>query len=179
MKQLLGRDLDRLSWHQAEPVRLERELAAMAEVAPGLVWDPGLSAGGAWSGPLPLWPFDRASPAGLDQAVPTPMHAIIRPFAAHPAVEPCVYPLDPSPSVAYRTAHTWHLRGDGSLCLLQVASDWTGRDLCAQLAIKASGWYLEYRLLDAGIVSKMTLGGIAATAKYDAFLHRLIDNRAA
>ena len=75
-------------------------------------------------------------------------------------------------------AHDWHVRGDGSLCLLQVPADWTGRRPVADLAIKAAGWHLEYLLMEAAIVPKMTLGGIATSQKYDAFLTRLIKQAA-
>lgn len=179
MKQLLGDDLPRIAWYDAEPGRLAVELAAMHAIAADLEWRHGATSGaGEWAGPLPLWPFARPMPAGLDRAISERFRVVITLDEAHPATEPSIHPVQPTPSVHHRLAHRWHVRGDGSLCLLQVPADWTGREPVADLAVKAAGWYLEYLLLEAGIVSTMTLGGIAVSPKYDAFLTRLIKQAA-
>jgi hypothetical protein len=177
MSILTGKDLAVEPWYTAEPARFARDRAAVSAIAPGLHWDPLMGDAGAWTGALPLWPFDRPEPLGLRTAVERGLVVSIEPRQAHPAVEPSVYPKDPEPSVGYRTMHNWHLRGDGSLCLLQLASDWTARESVADLAVMASGWYLEYLLMDDGIVRTMTLGGIASSRKYDAFLKRYVSRQ--
>lgn len=174
MKRLSGRGLPRVRWHEAEPERLAAELAAMDAVAPALEWDfDGPYGGGAWVGELPLWPFERAMPVGLDLAITERFRVAITLDQSFPATEPSVHPINPEPSIQHRLDHSWHLRGDGCLCLLQVPADWTGRDHAADLAIKAAGWYLEYLLLEAGLVKTMSLGGLAASMRYDAFVTRL------
>jgi len=177
MRRLIGDGLAEIPWYEAEPERLEREVLAMRRVAPDLTWDPVVGEGGGWAGELPLWPFARPQPARLHEAVTKGLGVSIKLRQSHPAVEPGIVPRDPEPSIAYRTMHSWHLRGDGSLCLLQVASDWSGREPVADLATKAAGWHLEYLLMDTGIVQRMTLGGIASSRKYDAFIARYITRR--
>lgn len=61
----------------------------------------------------------------------------------------------------------WHVMGDGSLCLLRNAGEWTGRDLAAELVVKAAGWHLEYLLLEAGAIDAMTVKGIAESDELD------------
>ena len=46
--------------------------------------------------------------------------------------------------------HTWHVNGDGSLCLMQAADDWQPEDTAADLVRKACGWFVEYLLVEAG-----------------------------
>jgi hypothetical protein len=57
--------------------------------------------------------------------------------------------------------------GDGSLCLLQTADLWTGRETAADLVIKASGWFVEYLLMEAGAIERMTLSGLNADISLD------------
>jgi hypothetical protein len=79
---------------------------------------------------------------------------------AYPMVPPVLYPLDPQVDFGVWTLHDWHVNGDGSLCLLQRASDWTGRSPAADLVVKAAGWFLEYLLLERKVRSSMTECGI-------------------
>jgi hypothetical protein len=132
----------------------------MAAVAPGLVWQDDNRAG-AWQGEAPVWPFERLRPAGLDEFLSSARLTIrVQYLQAYPMVPPLVYPLDPEVDFGVWTLHDWHVNGDGSLCLLQRASDWTGRSTAADLVVKAAGWFLEYLLLVRKVRSSMTECGI-------------------
>ncbi len=166
----LRAELAPVRWFEAEPERLEAELAAMTAVAPELTWTED-GEGGGWEGLAPVWPFDRIRPPGLDGFLDGRrfrLRVVCSP--AHPMVAPRVQPLDPEPSLAYRTVHDWHVAGDGSLCLLQSAAAWTGSELAAELVVKAAGWFLEYLLMERGVVTTMSLGGIATTGQFDHLL---------
>jgi hypothetical protein len=39
--------------------------------------------------------------------------------------------------------HDWHVNGDGTVCLFQSASDWTGRDTAAELVVGIWGGALH------------------------------------
>jgi hypothetical protein len=153
-------------WMDAEPRRLEQELEAMAALAPDVKWiavSPELPAGG-WEGDIPKWPFDRDRPdPGLDLLVPDPLTLRVQMKQSFPASPPKLWPLlDPLPDPTYRTQTDWHINGDGSLCLLQTADMWTGRDPAANLVMKAAGWFIEYRLMEEKLAEKMTISGICA-----------------
>jgi hypothetical protein len=163
-------ELGPVRWFEAEPERLLAELTAMTAVAPELTWKED-DQGGGWEGLAPVWPFDRIRPFGLDGFLDGRRFRLrVACSPAHPMVAPRVQPLDPEPSLAYRTAHVWHVTGDGSLCLLQSAAAWTGSELAAELVVKAAGWFLEYLLMDRGVVTTMSLGGIATTSQFDYLL---------
>jgi hypothetical protein len=158
-------------WMEAEPRRLEWEIEAMAAVAPDLTWldvSPELPAGG-WEGTIPKWPFERDRPdPGLDLLVPDPLAVRVEMKQSFPASPPTLWPLlDPPPDPIYRTQTDWHINGEGSLCLLQTADLWTGRDPAADLVAKAAGWFIEYRLMEEELVEKMTINGICADASLD------------
>lgn len=165
-------DLQPICWFEAEPERLEREREAMAASAPDLRWiecSPDLPAGG-FEGDAPAWPFDREPPEpGLSRLLdgrrlPVRMQYL----ESFPAVEPKVWPLlDPAPDPLYRTQATWHVNGDGSLCLLQTADMWTGRETAADLVVKASGWFIEYLMMEAKAIERMTLSGINSDTSLD------------
>lgn len=158
-------------WMDAEPHRLEQELAAMAALAPDLQWidlSPELPAGG-WEGEIPKWPFERDQPEpGLDLLVPAPLAIRVQMKQSFPASPPKLWPLlDPPPDSVHRTQTTWHINGDGSLCLLQTADMWTGRDPAAELVTKAAGWFIEYRLMEEELVDAMTINGICSDPSRD------------
>ncbi len=162
-----------IHWFEAEPQRFARETDKVRRVAPELTWRPNIDAttGGGWVGLGPLWPFSRPRPAGLNEFLNGRrfwMEVACR--AAHPAAAPRIRPLDPEPDLSVRTMQQWHVMGDGSLCLLQNAGDWTGRDLVAELVVKAAGWHLEYLLLEAGAIEAMTVNGIAESDELDHLL---------
>lgn len=164
---------------EAEPARLARERQEMKRVAPDLAWDEDLAAGG-WTGLAPQWPFDRPRPAGLEALLQGRRLMLrVEYTEAFPMVEPRLWPLDPEPPIERRTAHTWHLNGNGSLCLLQSASDWSGRESAADLVVKASGWFIEYLLLERGEIGAMTEAGIHADPSLDPILERYRPRRSA
>ena len=158
-------------WMDAEPRRLEQELEAMAAFAPDLRWidlSPELPAGG-WEGEIPKWPFDRDRPdPGLDLLVPASLAVRVELKQSFPASPPKLRPLlDPPPDPRYRTQTEWHINGDGTLCLLQTADMWTGRDSATELVVKAAGWFIEYRLMEEKLVEAMTINGICSDPSRD------------
>jgi hypothetical protein len=165
-------ELHRIRWFEAEPQRLELEQKAMATCAPDLRWieqSDDLPAGG-WEGDAPIWPFERDAPepgfSRLLDARRLPVR--VEYLESFPAVEPKLWPMiDPPPDPIYRTQHSWHVNGDGSLCLLQTADLWTGRETAADLVVKASGWYIEYLLMEAKVIEQMTLAGIYSDTSLD------------
>lgn len=156
-----------MRWFDAHPDRLGRELEEMSAY-PDLIWDENLTReghqdGGGWAGALPAWPFERPRPPELDAFLAgETFEAVIVCLQGHPAVKPRVYPTNPEPDVGVRTMNAWHVAGDGSLCLSQRAYDWDGSETTAELVPKASGWFLEYLLLDRGLAEAMTEVGIVA-----------------
>jgi hypothetical protein len=163
----------RESWLAAEPERLARERAAMAEVAAEMEWlDEPL---GGWEGRAPMWPFPRPAPAGLDFLLDGGrLRLRVEYSPAFPMVEPRLVPVDPEPPAFHRTDHRWHLNGDGSLCLLQTADTWSGRETAADLLVKASGWFIEYLLLERGLIEGMTENGIYTDDSLDGLIAGLV-----
>ena len=86
---------------------------------------------------------------------------------------PALLPLDPDVPIDRRTAHDWHVAGDGTLCLLQTADDWQPTDTAADFVRKASGWFIEYLLVDGGYCKAMTERGILEDASVDQVLASL------
>lgn len=87
-------------------------------------------------------------------------------------VPPDLYPLDPDVPAHRRTMNRWHVNGDGSLCLMQAADDWQPTDTAADLVAKASGWFIEYLLVDGGDLDAMTQRGVYLNTEIDALLAR-------
>ena len=161
----------RQSWLEAEPRRALTEREEMARVAPDLEWVDDNGAGG-WEGLVPIWPFDRPPPPELNEFLSgRRLRVRVKYPQSFPMVEPGIFPIDPQPEVLHRTQARWHVLGDGSLCLLQSASDWTGRGTAADLIVKAAGWFLEFLLMQTGEIDEMTTDGIA----HDASLDHLFD----
>lgn len=146
----------RISWVDAEPRRLEIERAAMPSVASGLTWT-----GAGWAGTAPLWPFTRPAPPKLTAYVGGRQLTMEIAYPeAFPMVPPRFVPIDPEPDIRVRSMHAWHVNGDGSLCLFQSAHAWDPACTAADLIPKASGWFLEYLLLEDGRIEQMTVNGI-------------------
>jgi hypothetical protein len=163
-------DLPRRSWLTAEPRRASAERAAMAAVASELVWDETSSSGG-WRGLAPVWPFDRPAPPTLEVFLAGRRLTLRVDYPqAFPLAEPVLRPLDPEPELLTRTQHRWHVNGNGSLCLLQRADDWTGEEHAAELVRKAAGWFLEFLLMQARVVGGMTEAGLAEDDSRDRLL---------
>ena len=137
----------------------------MRRVAPDLVWD---SSRLHWRGTAPLWPFERPSPDQLeDFAGSDRLELVIAPAAAHPAVPPHIWPLNPRTKLEHCTDAAWHTLGDGSLCVVREYYTWTGAESCAALVPTAAGWFLEYLLMTAGVIDAMTMSGIETSSELD------------
>jgi hypothetical protein len=159
---------ERVDWTAAEPSRFAAELQAVAAAAPDLAWDEGA---GAWIGEAPEWPFSRPRPAGLEEFLGGRRLLLRVEYSqAFPMVAPRVVPLRPEPDPMVRTQHDWHVNGDGSLCLLQRASDWEGIGTAAELVVKASAWFLEYLLMEAGRIEHMSEAGLVNDDSLDHLL---------
>jgi hypothetical protein len=153
----------RVSWLDAEAVRVERERDAMHRVAPEFDWT-----GAGWKGTPPVWPFERAVPDQLDAFLGERRFQLdIVYLESFPMVPPRFLPVDPEPDLRVRTMHAWHVNGDGSLCLFQNTTDWNPWTTAADLLPKASGWFLEYLLLMDDRIEHMTVNGIAGDSSLD------------
>jgi hypothetical protein len=155
--------IQRLTWMDDEPLRLERELKAMPAAAPRLDWT-----GEHWAGELPVWPFDRPESPGLhDYLGGRRFFVEVRYYESFPMVAPLIIPMDPVPPMGVWTMSRWHVAGDGSLCLFQNFTDWDPFCTAADLVPKAAGWFLEYLLMSDGAVDEMTTAGIVADDSLD------------
>ena len=166
-------DWPRQSWLEAEPERARRERDEMKRVAPEMAWLDDDPAGG-WEGLAPIWPFERSTPTGLDTLLEG-RRLRVRVFYSQgfPMVQPLLLPLDPDPPRDRRIVHSWHLNGDGSLCLLQTAYAWDGRETAADLVAKASGWFIEYLLRECEAIEAMTENGISVDTSLDQLIEEL------
>lgn len=176
--------MTRIAWVEAEPGRVEREQEAMAAVAPGMVWHDDLQwpddsarwrsrPAMGWLGEAPLWTPDRPMPAGVEKLVGTRrLELAVYYPEAFPAAPAVLYPVDPEVPLDRRTLHQWHVNGDGSLCLMQAAADWQLEDTAADLVRKASCWFIEYLVVEAGLRQQMTERGLLADDSLDELLER-------
>jgi hypothetical protein len=166
-------DLQRIPWYEADPLLAERERARVLEIAPELVWSEDLELHdrrprSGWVGPIPTWLAERHAPTGLDKLLegdPLKVRVIYR--ESFPAAPPALYPTSVDFPLKHRTEQRWHVNGDGSLCQMQNATDWKPTDSAADLIVKASGWYVEYRLMVRGLIERMTIAGIHADDSLD------------
>lgn len=164
------------SWVAAEPAVAERERAAMERFAPqmnwheDLLWREGRRAYG-WSGRAPAWGGERERPSGVTELLAGRglELEVIYP-EAFPAAPAVLFPRDPEVPLERRTLSKWHVNGDGSLCLMQAAGDWQIGDTAADLVRKAAGWFIEYLLLEAERIERMTVRGIATEDSLDSLL---------
>jgi hypothetical protein len=165
-----------VGWTEAAPEIVERERRAMARHAPemhwseGLVWRGGRRAVG-WTGKAPAWGADRPKPPGIDELLAERgLELLVVYPEAFPIVPASLFPVDPEPPLERRTLHRWHINGDGSLCLMQSADDWQLTDTAAELVRKASGWFIEYLLVEADKLDGMTERGIFEDESVDAII---------
>lgn len=157
-------------WTVWDSERLERDRRDLAETAPELEYQepkPGLLPHGGWVGKIPLWPFDRVAPDGLEVLVDTPMTAAIAYAAAHPVIAPTVYPCEPEPLLVEMSDTVWHVSPGGSLCLFQSEGMWDPTASMGEIIQKSAGWRIEYALMKVGAIEKMTERGIASDATLD------------
>ncbi len=160
-------------WSDAEPARLARDLAEVGAFAPELQFRPPgeTTEHGCWVGRLPKWPFDRVEPLGLDALLgPSGLSIELLYTAAYPMVPPAIYPLDPEPTFIERTQSAWHVAPSGSLCLLQSDGAWQPETSVVELLAKACGWRIEYALMKAGWIDRMTVSGIVSDDSLDALI---------
>lgn len=150
---------ERIDWRDAEPYALEREHAAMLERAPDMQWSERLPAGG-WEGRAPAWPAGCDAPVGLDRLLGEQRLGLsVQYTQGFPMAAPDVFPTDPIPPASRRADHSWHLNGNGSLCLLFSSADWPEGATAAELVEKASGWFVEYLAREAGLIERMSESG--------------------
>jgi len=149
-----------IRWYEAEPRVLVRELAAMTDLAPEMAWI--AEGAGKWKGRAPQWPFPRPRPEpGLTRLLgDEQLRLKVSYHEAFPAVAPILLPLAPVPPRERRLRHDWHVNGDGTLCMLAADVLWRPDDTAADLVIKASGWFIEYRLKERGLVAAMSETGL-------------------
>lgn len=167
-------ELKSLSWWEAEPDLLDRELKAVNEFFPDLKWvgdGPGYC-----HGSVPSWPFSRAAPQNLDRVLgDLPFEIRVQYGHAFPAAPPSVFPLAPKPLVELRSFTDYHVLSDGSLCLLRDAEQWTSSSLTSDLVLKAAAWRIEYALFEVGAIEKMTQNGIVLDDVLDSLLVERIE----
>jgi hypothetical protein len=148
-----------IPWWQAEPRRLERDQADIGGHFSDLTLD--LTGQGRWSGRLPMWPFERPAPDGLELLLDgRGLEVVLEYRSAYPAVFPFVYPTDPVPEFETWTQARWHVLGNGALCQFQTYADWDPTRPVSDLLLRAAAWFIEYTLLKAGLIDEMTLQGI-------------------
>lgn len=149
-------------WMDDEPERLQRDRREVEAFSSDLTFYgpcPTLPHGG-WLGRLPLWPFDRPQPDGLSELLDAGVKVEVAFSAAHPMVPPSILPLIPEPAIFERTQQIWHVAPDGSLCLLQNQGQWQPEASITELLLKAAGWHVEYALMQAEVIDRMTECGI-------------------
>ncbi|MFX0577116.1 hypothetical protein [Nocardia nepalensis] len=165
-------------WWVHEPQRFDADCDEMARRFPGLAWIPEGS--GQWEGELPLWPFDRPQPAGLEAWLGgRGLRLQVQCGQAYPVVAPRLFALDPEPGLHQRLLHRWHVNSDGSLCLLADPTRWTNRMSLSDLLLKAAGWRIEYELMVAGVLESMTDNGIVSDDVLDALIEQTAQGRSA
>ena len=164
----------RVPWWQAEPARLRRDREEVSASFPYLVFEEGGQAG--WRGRLPLWPFERPKPAGLDRLTGGQgLRFELLYGAAYPIVYPWIFPLDPKPLALELTQTRWHVLGNGALCLFQTQQDWDPASTIVELLRKAAGWRIEHALLKTGALRDMTMAGIVRDTSVDHLVARAAD----
>jgi hypothetical protein len=161
-----------IPWTEAEPSRLQRDIAEVRAFDSTLTYiasDESLPHGG-WKGTLPVWPFDRPAPEGLDVVVPSGLNVVLLYPAAYPMVPPIVYPIEPEPEPMEMTQSAWHVLPGGGLCLLQSDAGWTPEASITDLLLKAAGWRVEYALMKAGAIEQMSESGIVSDPTFDVLI---------
>lgn len=165
-----GAPVRAISWMVAEPARLARDRREVESRFNNLVFEEqpdDLAPHGSWRGHIPVWPFERSEPDGLQEVVPTPLEVVIAYPSAYPMLAPRFIPRQPAPSFDERSQHRWHVAPNGQLCLLQSEALWSPDSSIVDLIEKAAGWRIEYALVKAGVLESMSLHGIALDGSFD------------
>lgn len=160
------------TWWEDDPVRLEQEIADVRAVAPLLTWME--EGAGRFEGPLPLWPFARSAPANISDLL-DPFVVRVEYNHAFPAAPPHILPLLPQPVPTIRGFTQFHVLPSGRLCLLRDADQWYPWSKTSELLLKASGWAIEFALLEAGAITQMSMSGIVIDTFYDELIAEQIE----
>jgi hypothetical protein len=168
-----------IAWCDAEPSRFQRDRTEVNARFDGLTFvAPGGSHSefplphGGWHGQLPIWPFERSQPNGVQGLVGgAGLEFVLEYPAAYPMIPPRIQPLTPEPEIEERTQATWHVLPEGGLCLLQSTGGWIPEASIIDLLLKAAGWRIEYALMKTGTINKMSESGIVTNGSYDHLLH--------
>lgn len=158
-------------WMTSDPGRLVRDQVDIHDFTCALEYqDPnptGMPHGG-WVGTLPRWSFERPPPAGLDELLGgSDFRVLVIYPAAYPMLPPIIRPIDPEPTIWEQTQAAWHVAPSGALCLLQSDSGWQPEASVTELLAKAVGWRIEYALMKAGVIDRMSQNGIVSDSSYD------------
>ena len=164
---------DRTTWWAAEPELQAAEHAAITTPFPGLKWV-GTGAR-SWVGELQSWPFERCAPEGLSFLLgKAPFKVRVQYGHAFPASPPAVF-VTPTPPTELRSFTDYHVLGDGSLCLLRDADQWTTSSQTTGLILKAASWRIEYALFQLGKINKLTESGIVVDTSLDPLITATIE----
>lgn len=147
-------------------------METLAGFAPNLHWEPDQQ---GWMGELPVWPFKRPQPAGLEELLPRGLVVTVDPTPVYPMVAPVIYPITPDPPILVRTQQRWHVAGDGRLCLMKSPGQWDPREPLTHMLRRASGWHVEYALMIRGLISTMTENSITDDDQHDALIDMAIN----
>lgn len=159
-------EIIRVPWWAAEPSRLYRDREEVTAAYSQMLFVEEGQAG--WRGRLPVWPFERTKPAGLDRLTGGLGLSVVLSYgAAYPLVSPWIFPVEPEPQPLELTQTRWHVLGNGALCLFQTQADWDPASSVVDLLQKAAGWRIEYALLKAGARQDMTMAGIVRDDSLD------------
>lgn len=166
-----------IGWMEAEPARFKRDSAEIAAFVPNVeyVSPSANSHHGHWAGVLPIWPFERQAPEGLDELTCAGgLKFALYYKAAYPMIPPVVYALEPEPALVERTQNKWHVAPGGSLCLLQSDGAWIPEASIVDLLLKAAGWRIEYALMKAGLIESMSTNGIVSDSSRDELIAKAV-----
>lgn len=152
------------TWWEDDPARRDQEIIDVQDVAPLLAWS---AEGAGWfEGQLPLWPFSRPAPGDISDLL-DPFLVRVEYGHAFPAAPPQVLPIVPQPVPTIRGFTQFHVLPSGRLCLLRNADQWYPWSRTSELLLKASGWAIEFALLEAGVISQLSVSGIVDDTSYD------------
>lgn len=160
------------TWWEDDPARLEQEISDVQGIAPLLTWT--AEGAGRFEGPLPLWPFPRQAPECISDLL-DPFVVRVEYSHAFPAAPPHVLPLVPQPVPTIRGFTQFHVLPNGRLCLLRDADQWYPWTRTSELLLKASGWAVEFALLEAHAITQMSESGIVEDSSYDDLITTTIE----
>jgi hypothetical protein len=165
-------------WVEDDPGRMERDRREVCAFAPLMeLTEPGVGLAhphGCWVGEIPRWPFDRPPPAGLDELLGPDRFQIEMEYpSAYPMTPPRIYPANLTPEPVEHSQGVWHVSPDGSLCLLQSTGGWLPEASATEMLQKAAGWRIEYALMKAGAIERMTTNGIVNDPIHDELITRV------